>query len=166
MYRVRQFFWALGARMDRAAWAGVEEILDPAQRTLFRRISRYDQRHSLDVAQSLREDGYDDPDLLTAALLHDVAKSAGPLRLWHRVAIVLLKAFFPRGLDWLAREAAPGHWRYPFYVHRMHPEIGARWAREAGCTPQTVRLIAQHQTPPGPEIDDLLAALQRADGQN
>ena len=135
--------------MEPAAWAEVEEVLTPAQAILFRQMPRYDQRHSLNVMRSLRAAGYIDPDLLTAALLHDAAKSAGPLRLWHRVAIVLLKAFAPRWLDWLAREVKPGHWRYPFYAHRVHPEIGARWAEEAGCVPLTAWLIAHHEKKPG-----------------
>jgi hypothetical protein len=136
-------------------------------------MPRYDQRHSLNVMRSLRAAGYVDPDLLTAALLHDVAKSSGPLRLWHRVAIVLLKAFAPRWLDWLAREVRPGHWRYPFYAHRLHPEIGARWAEEAGCAPLTAWLIAHHASSTPQRGDNLeaqekafLAALQRADGEN
>lgn len=168
MYRVQQFFWALGARMNPAAWVEVETILTPAQVALFRRMSRYDQRHCLRVARALRVAGYGQPELLTAALLHDVAKSSGPLRLWHRVAIVLLKVLAPRCLAWLSREAKPGHWRYPFYAHRAHPEIGARWAEEAGCSLLTVWLIAHHQSPPEQESHEgrLLAALRRADDQN
>jgi hypothetical protein len=173
MYRAQQFFRALGARMGPPAWAEVEAVLAPAQVALFQRMPRHDQRHSLGVARTLRAAGHDHSDLLSAALLHDVAKSVGPLRLWHRVAIVLLKAFAPRWLTWLARKAEPDHWRYPFYMHRVHPEIGARWAEEVGCSSLTVWLITHHQSPPEPgggggkDIRGrLLAALRWADGQN
>lgn len=172
MYRVRQFFWALGARIKPADWAEVETILTPAQSDLFRRMSRYDQRHSLNVARTLRDTGYGYPDLLVAALLHDVAKSSGSLRLWHRVAIVLLKGFARRWLEWLSREVEPGHWRYPFYAHRDHSQVGARWAEEAGGSPLTVWLIAHHQSVWGKDCHSeahksrLLAALQWADNQN
>jgi len=158
--------------MEAEAWAEVSALLTPAQMALFRQMPRYDQRHSLHVARALRAIGYDDPDSLIAALLHDVAKSAGPLRLWHRVAIVLLQAFARRWLSCLAREVAPRDWRYPFYIHRVHPHIGARWAEEAGCSSLTVWLIAHHQ--PLADQDDelegskgrLLAALRWADEQN
>ena len=159
--------------MGPAAWAEVEALLTPPQVALFRRMPRYDQRHSLHVAYTLRVAGYYHRELQVAALLHDVAKSSGPLRLWHRVAIVLLKALAPRWMAWLARKVEPGHWRYPFYMHRIHPEIGARWAEEAGCSSLAVWLIAHHQSLSEcgtNEQEDsrihLLAALRRADDKN
>ena len=173
MYRAQQFFRALSARLGPSAWAEVEALLTPAQVALFQRMPRYDQRHSLNVARTLRAAGHDHPDLLVAALLHDVAKSAGPLCLWHRVAIVLFKAFAPRWLAWLAREADQGHWRYPFHMHRIHPEIGARWAEEVGCSSLAVWLIAHHQSPAERERgrdkdigERLLRVLWWADGRN
>jgi hypothetical protein len=173
MYRAQQFFRALGVRMEPVAWTEVKALLTPAQMALFRQMPRYDQRHSLNVVRTLRAAGHDHPDLLAAALLHDVAKSAGPLRLWHRVAIVLLEAFAPRWLNWLAREVESRHWRYPFYVHHVHPEIGARLAEKAGCSSLTVWLIAHHQSlanQGAAESEDsrgrLLSALRWADEQN
>jgi hypothetical protein len=63
-------------------------------------------------------------------------------------------------------------WRRPFVVHARHPQVGARWAREAGCSPLTVALIRRHQdqlmgcSPLSVEEDRLLAALQAADSLN
>lgn len=170
---MRQFFRALGAWTAPLAWAEVESLLTPAQAALFGRMPRYDQQHGLKVARALCAAGYEHPDLLAAALLHDVAKSAGPLRLWHRVSIVLLRAFAPRWLTWLARPAEQGQWRYPFYLHRVHAEVSARQVEEAGGSFLTVWLIARHQSPVergenGLDGDEkrLLAALQQADNQN
>ena len=140
MYRVRQFFRALAAWTTPPGRAEVEALLTPAQAALFGRMSRYDQLHGLNVARTLRAAGYEHSDLLAAALLHDVAKSAGPLRLWRRAAIVLLRAFAPRLLAWLARPAERGQWRYPFYLHRVHAEVSARQGEEAGGSFLTVWL--------------------------
>lgn len=133
-------------------------------------MPRCDQRHGLDVFHALRAKQHDDRDLLLAALLHDVGKSEGRLRLWHRVLIVLIEALRPQLLDMLACED-PGSWRYPFFIHQQHPELGATLAQAAGCSPITVELIRRHQephinNPPRTYQEELLAALQEADGVN
>lgn len=128
-----------------------------------------DQRHSLDVCQALRAAGHDHPDLLAAALLHDAAKTAQPgrkLGLVHRVLVVLMEAVKPGWVAAVARDD-PTHWRYPFYLHLHHPELGAKLASAAGCTPLAAALIRRHQTKltvtPVSEEDRLLALLQMAD---
>lgn len=100
--------------------------------------------------------------------MHDVGKSGGQLRLWHRVLIVLIEALRPQLLDRLASDE-PRSWRYPFFVHQHHPELGAELAQAAGCSPTIVELIRRHQQPLANNLlrthrDKLLAALQEADG--
>ena len=146
--------------------------LPPAGVDLFQRMIRRDQRHSLDVLHTLCTAGHDQPDLLAAALLHDVAKTAQPgrrLKLSHRVAVVLMQAIKPGWVEQVAR-SDPDDWRYPFYLHLHHPEMGARLAQEAGCSQLAVGLIRRHQVklsaPPVDEEDQLLAWLQAADDVN
>ncbi|MCK6628317.1 MAG: hypothetical protein L6R45_24465 [Anaerolineae bacterium] len=201
LYRAFQFFAALKASLP--GWAGgglshtdrllVNTILTtPAQRRLFARMSPNDQRHALAVGRTLQQAGYQQPALLQAGLLHDVAKSLGqPIP--YRVAIVLLKAFWPGLLERISksanqpRNAANGEWRmangessftlhpssfilHPFIIHAHHPAIGAAWAAETGCEPLAVKLIARHQETltgqPASEEEKLLAALQWADNLN
>jgi hypothetical protein len=172
VYRFRQFFCALTARVgDDEEWA-LAELLTPPQRDVFRRMAPNDQRHSLNVCVTLRQAGYDDPALLTAALLHDAGKAAGRIWLWQRTLIVLLKRWAPGLLRWLEHgascEEAPW-WRRGFVINRLHPELGARWAAQVGCSSTTVALIRRHQELVQivkSEQDRLLAALQWADGVN
>ena len=169
LYRVRQVVDAWLARVSSEELREADEMLPPGARELFRKMSVPDQRHSLNVMRTLRRAGHTEADLLAAALLHDVGKSAARIHSWHRAIIVLSKRFAPSLLAWLAH-GEPRGWRRPFVIHRQHMEIGAQWAAQAGCSPLTVSLIRRHQEPlhraPSGEEERLLAALQRADGAN
>ena len=169
LYRVRQFFSALLARVSPDDLREADEVLSPDAQKLFRRMSVSDQHHSLNVMRTLRLQGQTAPDVLAAALLHDVGKSAVWIAPWHRAIIVLTAHFAPGVLAWLTR-GEPHGWRRPFVIHRQHSEIGAEWAAQAGCSPLTVSLIRRHPEPlrhaPQDEAEWLLVALQRADGVN
>jgi hypothetical protein len=204
LYRARQFLWALLASLrplDDAEQAEVRAVLTASAWPLFASMPRADQRHSLNVMHALehsqlavaagtraltfgkkagsaegRQAGSQGA-LLQAALLHDCAKHAGGVRLWHRGAAVLLKALRPGILKcWGAGQApARGNWRYPFWAYVNHPSLGAGLAAQTGCPPLAVWLIRQHQGALDPAADHLakddgrlamLAALQAADDDN
>ena len=131
-------------------------------------MPRHDQQHARNVCHTLERQGYAEPDLLVAALLHDAGKSTTPgdrVRLWHRVAVVLLRVFWPSLLGQLAKDKEET-WRRPFYVQVHHAAIGAEAARQAGCSDLTVGLIRHHEDAPDRVLVPLLAALQAADSEN
>jgi hypothetical protein len=144
---------------------------------LFRAMPRYDQRHATGVARTLYAQGQRDADLLVAALLHDAGKTVPPpdlespgrgpksVRLWHRVAVVLMRAFSPGLLSALAGDGLQS-WRRPFYVQTHHAALGAELARNIGCSPRTVFLIQHHEDASGRDDDPLLSVLQAADNVN
>jgi len=142
--RVRQFLAAVRARVSDDEMAVLEQHLDPSQRELFWEMSPIDQRHCLDVFNNLLQQGHSDPDLLRAALLHDVGKRG--IRLWHRVASVLLEAFWPALLEKLAVNH-PQSWLYGFYIYRYHADLSAELAERSGCSPSVVELVRGHHTP-------------------
>jgi hypothetical protein len=183
-YRIRQFVAAIAAyraplrgeeRAEARAWLPCDAW------PLFDGMPRNDQRHSLNILRALAAAGYDDPALMQAALLHDVAKSTGGVTLFHRVAAVLLKAARPDRPGRAAQSPAPagGDLRYPFWAYANHPRLGAEMAAAAGCDPLAVTLIRRHQETSGGageqgsgseretvRADRLLAALQAADDDN
>lgn len=147
------------ARVEPGEEGFARETLTARAWPLFNAMPVADRRHALDVARTLAEGGMNDPDLLAAALLHDAAKGRR-MRLWHRVAGVLLDALAPRGLRLMA-SPDPTSWRHPFHLYLHHAELSADLARAAGCSERTAAFIRGRPTR---AVDEpLLAALKAAD---
>jgi hypothetical protein len=139
VHRVSQFFAHVRASVTDDEAALARAILPPSAWPLFERMPVADRRHGLDVVARLRSDGWTDPDLLAAALLHDAAKGHR-LRLWHRVGGVLLEALAPGLLRRLASPDASS-WRYAWHLYLQHPELSAEAALAAGCSERTAAFI-------------------------
>ena len=159
MHRVRQFAAHVTARVTSEEAGNARRILPPAAFDLFAAMPVADRRHALDVVAHLVASGRDDPELLCAALLHDAAKGHR-LRLWHRVAGVLLDAVAPSALERLARDDSRS-WRYPFHLYLHHAALSAGAARAAGCSARTAAFIRNEAALPADA--PLLAALHAAD---
>jgi hypothetical protein len=158
VHRVEQFLGHLRAGVSADEVARAHRLLPAPARPLFDSMPVADRRHALDVVDGLLRAGHDDPDLLAAALLHDAAKGHR-MRLWHRVAGVLMEAAAPR---LLARVASPDprSWRHPFHLYLHHASLSADAAARAGCSSRTAALI--RGTADGTDAS-LAAALAAAD---
>lgn len=163
--RVRQFVIAATsrARSDEVDNALRQVVRNDAQWQLLARLTPFDRAHHLQVYRLLTEQGADDPDLLLAAVLHDVGKADGRMRvaLPHRVIKVLLAASFPEVLARIARmDTWLGH---GLYLAMRHPELGALLARDAGATERCCDLIRLHDKPVEQVDDPALRVLILAD---
>ncbi len=159
LYRARQFLGALRPQLVEAELDEAAAVLGPQLRLLFESMSPRDQRHCLDVYRVLRSHGCEDPEVLAAALLHDCGKGrmgGRRVRLWHRVAYVLLAAGAP-GL--LERAASRGG----LAVLHQHAERGAELAAALGAPAGVVELIREHED--RSHGDDRLRLLRAADDE-
>ena len=168
-YRSRQFWNALLSPRKRITSESLLHYLNLAQLILFRRMQPSEQFHAYQILKRLETDGQNNPDLLRAALLHDVGKILQPLSIFDRILIVLGKHFF-RGAALRWAEGPARGLRRPFVVSAQHAEWGADLAFQAGGNSRTVELIRHHQDPrlpnPGSDTERLLAALQAADDES
>lgn len=155
-HRMGQFFGALRPRVDDGERNQAYGWLNDAQRRVFESMTLRDQQHGIEVCRRVRATAGDDPSMLAAALLHDCGK--GEVRLWQRVAYVLLGAM----PAWRARIASEdgAEWRRAFWRLLHHPALGAAMVAETGAEPDVVRMIREQEAR---SPDDRLAILQAAD---
>jgi len=164
--RLYQGLRALGAWMRPVDDTLAAQYLSPALFALYRQLRRSERQHSMRVLLALINKGQTHPDLLTAALLHDVGKIRTHFWLPEKVLVVLVKAFKPQWY-WRWGSGSARGWRRPFAVSVQHPAWGAEMVAEAGGTPLAVELIRCHQDHSDDllqtETGRLLAALQAVD---
>jgi putative nucleotidyltransferase with HDIG domain len=111
---------------------------------LFLKLQPNEQAHSLRIYRQLYQKNSTEKDLLVAALLHDVGKTAYPLHPWERAWIVIGKATLPSKMaEW--GQAEPRGWKRPFVIAEQHAGWGAEMAANAGASTTSVNLIRRHQ---------------------
>lgn len=169
-YRVWQFWKSFRRKLEPGFFEDVDGLLSPEQLELFFQLPVSDQNHSYRVYQCLIESGENNRELLQAALLHDLGKVKFPLKPLERAVAVLLMGLLPALADRLAAGEPKGI-RKPLVVYHNHPDWGAALAEKAGCSPLTVWLIRNHESPAqrdfsSEEAGQLLIKLQNADNQN
>ena len=168
-YSSRQFWNALLSPNKRIPSEALLPHLSPAQLILFRRMQPAEQVHAYQIFKRLEPSGQAAPDLLSAALLHDVGKILVPLSIFDRILIVLGNHLFRSAARRWAEGTLHG-WRLPFVVAEHHAGWGADLASQAGATSLTVELIRRHHDRPvwNPDsnTENLLAALQAADDES
>jgi putative nucleotidyltransferase with HDIG domain len=167
-YRVRQFVQYAGARLGPTERQAIATRLGPALNGLFHQMSPAEQAHAYRVAQALLAAGHSEPDLIAAALLHDVGKVRAPLALWERTLVVLCGKLAPRLAERLGQSSNGARGlRRPFVTASQHAAWGADMVRQAGASDRVVALIRCHQSTPSPtprsDEERWLAALRRAD---
>jgi hypothetical protein len=175
LYRLRQFWRTLSLKKDHRELEQALAILSPEQSTLFTQMQLSEQNHAVMVFRRLHEQGENQPDLLVAALLHDVGKLRYRLSPLERAMVVLVKTVMPKqahrwgGLPPAGWDGLPS-WRKTFIVAEHHAEWGAEMACQAGVSPLTENLIRLHHHPHGQDANaeetSLLHKLWLVDNEN
>jgi HD-like signal output (HDOD) protein len=162
LYRLKQLFKALFAKVELHEYSWLESVLTPAELTLFCKQTLAEQRHALDVAIDILnhkaeiEKAYGTnvyQDLLLAALLHDCGKSLIKLHLWQRI-IIATAGYLPNKL----REKIANHNIFlnkTLVIYKQHPAWGKWLASKAKMNENIQKLILNHHTPSN-QLEQLL----------
>lgn len=154
--RVRQFFEASRQPTEEdIAFAGSH--LPPGLFEVFLGQHQRDILHSVNAARYLLAHDRAEPDLIAAALLHDIGK--GHQRRADRVLFVLAQGTALSGR--MAEPASRFEWRRAVARSLHHAEAGAALLESAGAAATIVELVRRHHAREGG--DDMLTALQGAD---
>lgn len=162
--RLRQFLLAITARVAPADLAPLEQLLPPDQQALFRRMPRFDQRHSLDVYHTLLAQGCTDALVLRAALLHDCGKvddDGRAIPLIYYGIFVIMRRFTPELYHRAARHGR-GLLR-PFAIHAQHDRRSALLVAATGGPTELVALLDDYGMG---RTSAQVRALQQADEAN
>lgn len=142
LHRVGQFWRHTSARVSADESDRANEILGAALAPLFFALPVNDQRHGLDVLETIERRGTGADRLLQqAALLHDIGKVEAHLSVVERSLTVFLEAVSPRLLDGLLRRR-PGFWRR-YQMYRNHAAVGAAQLRAAGAE-ELAAVVEEH----------------------
>jgi hypothetical protein len=153
---------SLGHLAKRFAWSAVPfgpprsdeqwalGVLEPDEVELWSRMSRPDRRHAIGVARRTASLlGDEVPQVMAAALLHDVGKLEASLGTAGRTVVTAaaLMAGRRRLLQWGQRSRRRFLQRAALYL--THDRLGADLLEAAGSDPLVVAWAAQHHMPSG-----------------
>jgi hypothetical protein len=166
---LRSIFWN---RLKDTDVAFLRDYLSKQEQILFYSLSARDQRHSLDVAYTVRDllgkRTKVNPDkLYKAALLHDVGKVSARLRICDRVCQVLFFTLLPPLADYLADRGSEttGYWRRILFFYKYHPRLGAALVKGISSN-DVLHLIEHHHDAYWSGEPKELTILREADSLN
>jgi putative nucleotidyltransferase with HDIG domain len=172
--RVKQVLAAVTAKISAADQSFINSKLTAKEQQLFYGMNLPDQRHALNVAQTILqlapEASADQQEfLVVCALLHDVGKMKGDVSTLDKIITVLAHSLAPRwAKTWgrLSRGGRVANLRHAFYIYFHHAERGAKLLEQIGQDALVVKIIRRHHDHQVAGEPEALTLLRQADNLN
>ncbi|MGL4798484.1 MAG: HD domain-containing protein [Cellulosilyticaceae bacterium] len=158
-YRVRQFMWAMTARITTEEERFVEQHLTPKEAELFWKLKVYEQKHSIKVAKALGEE-IKTPQVrqewIRLGLLHDIGKLVYPIGPIRKSMMVLLHKYTKGKVQKLTLPMVKCYYD--------HPKLGYELLqKEEGYEESFLKLIKNHHQTMGSRSQEPMKSLQKWD---
>jgi len=144
---VKRFFGSLKQKsVNEEDLLWVQRILSQEEMHLWKEMPENDQCHSIEVARRAEMLlGKFEPEILAAALLHDLGKTKSQAGVWTRVLATLLGLILPKEKKekWVEKSGIAGK----IGQYLQHPAQGANLLRAAGSAPLVVAWAEEHHLP-------------------
>lgn len=140
IYRVKQFFWAITAKLTPEEQDFIKQYLSEEEEKLFNQLKVYEQKHCINVAKALQNEVQDmnQENMIRAGLLHDIGKIKYPIGPIRKSMMVLLDKF-TKGK--IAKYTRLGMVR----CYYEHPQLGYELLKQkSGYQDEFLRFIQQH----------------------
>lgn len=160
IYRVKQFFWGLRAKISDEDRGLVYRYLDAGESDLFFRLPQNEAVHSVRVAREVISECLkyciEDDIVIRAAFLHDIGKIDSGLNIFSKSIIVILNRVFPKQLKKLIGLKSVN-------AYYNHPEIAMGYLGEKE---ELLKYYILNHHNYDIKTDTNLKILQRADSTN
>ncbi|WP_353893825.1 HD domain-containing protein [Proteinivorax hydrogeniformans] len=164
LYRVKQFFKSFNAKVSEKEINWIRNNLTASEQKIFFKLPTYEQRHSIDVALTVKErtgqlDERQAKLLIRAALLHDVGKINTGLNPITKSISVIFDIFNKQ-------KKVPKKPRF-LQGYYLHPYFSVEILKNEGIQDEELLyLIGNHHNNTEIEKNYLLKVLMDSDGEN
>ncbi|KAB3530446.1 HDIG domain-containing metalloprotein [Alkaliphilus serpentinus] len=138
LYRIKQVFYGLTAKMSGKDHEFVREYLTPNERALFYRLRVGEQVHSVKVAYGCYQEKPTNRKLIKAALLHDVGKVESNLNIFNKVIVVILAKHPVRA------RLLPFFIKKALFYKNHHPKIAVEFLHQLRLDKDIIYLVENH----------------------
>lgn len=115
----------------------INKKLNKSIKNDFLQLSNYEKKHSVLVAQAVEREIKDDPDLVLAALLHDIGKVKHHINIIEKSILVILDYLTKGNLKKYNKNKS-------INIFYNHGEIGYDILKNTGCNERILYLIKNH----------------------
>ncbi|AOY78103.1 HD domain-containing protein [Clostridium formicaceticum] len=140
LYRIKQFFQGVTAKIYDEDIVFIKSHLSEKEQNLFFQLRKSEQRHCLNVAYGCHQEAPQNPDLVKAALLHDIGKIGSNLTLVNKSFVVIIQKLKLKG------KMLPPFLQKALHYKNNHAELGYQLLLKLQLNDRILFLVRNHHT--------------------